>query len=412
MKTFSLLLSILLSSPVLARETLEVHCYTGEDRAIQAALPLWNKLHPDVEIKLTSQNYGDHHSDLHTALSTGKEAGDVNCIEVGFVAYLGKFGGLVDLTKAPYFARQYQSKITSYAWSQATNPDGGMDAFPIDIAPGTLFYRQDVLQKAGVTTSQLTKSWESYIEAGKKIKEKTGAYLLHDVRFIVRAYLQSTIPEGETLYFDAKGQPTLSSPRFVQAFTLAKKIHDLKLDADVQEWSPEWFSLLREGKLATLPFGSWFVGFMQQEIPETSGKWRVMDLPEKSNTTWGGSFLAISKQSEQKDLAWEFIHFMALNKEVQLNTLRTTGQLPALRSVQRDPLLSEPIKFLGGQMAGPMWVRVANKTPASVQHRFDVVADDLVYQTLNRVIKEGMDIKVALDQAQGVIFRPHPPRHR
>jgi multiple sugar transport system substrate-binding protein len=55
---------------------------------------------------------------------------------------------------------------------------GALAAIPCDIGPGTLFYRKDMLDKAGVTEADLTKSWESYIESGKKIKAATGAYLL------------------------------------------------------------------------------------------------------------------------------------------------------------------------------------------------------------------------------------------
>lgn len=386
--------------------TLTVNCFSNLNEPIEAAIPMWNKLHPNDPIKVNTLAYGDHHNALTTALATGSGAGDIACVEIGFVAKFGESGGLEDLGKAPYSAKQYQKLITGYAWAQATNADGGMYVFPVDIAPGTLFYRDDVLKKAGVSTGALTKSWESYIEAGKKIKEKTGAYLLHNAGFIARAYVRANITKGESLYFDAKGNPVLNSARFIKGAQLAKAARDAKLDANVGEWSPEWTDGLNKGKIATQPFGAWFEGTMHGIIPETSGKWRAVDLPGKSYATWGGSFLAIPKQSKNKDLAWEFIKFYGLTKEVQLNSFKAISALPSLKAAQNDPLLKQPVAFLGGQTtARNTWVRAANNTLPFDANKFDSVADDAFGAALTKILNDGADIKAALDEAQTLVER-------
>ncbi|WP_034341682.1 extracellular solute-binding protein [Deinococcus misasensis] len=405
MRKHTLVLLALAAAGSAQAATLTVSCFTNMNQAIEAAIPLWKKQHPDVDIKVSALAYGDHHNGLTTALASGNGAGDVACVEVGFVAKFGESGGLEDLLKAPYNAKQYQSKVTGYAWAQSTNPDGGMYVFPADIAPGTLFYRADVLQKAGVTTSALTKSWDSYLDAGKKIKDKTGAYLLHNAGFLAQAYIRARVESGESLYFDAKGQPLLNSPRFVQALTLAKKARDLKLDANIAEWSPEWTDMLNKGQIATQPFGAWFEGTMRGMVPETAGKWRSIDLPEQSYATWGGSFLAIPKQSKNKALAWEFLKFFALNKEVQLNSFKVNSSLPSLKSAQSDALFRQPVDFLGGQVARPMWVRAANKVKSVESHRLESVASDAFTAALNQVLNDGKSIKAALDDAQNQLVR-------
>ena len=158
----ALSLIVLLSLGSLSQAaTLTVNCYPDVNRYIEAAIPMWKKLHPDVDIKINTLAYPDHHNALTTALATGNGAGDVDCVEIGFVARFGESGGLEDLGKAPYNAKQYQKLITGYAWAQATNADGGLYVLPVDIAPGTLFYRDDILKKAVVTPAELSKSWES-----------------------------------------------------------------------------------------------------------------------------------------------------------------------------------------------------------------------------------------------------------
>ena len=56
---------------------------------------------PDVEIKLTTRAYADHHTAMTTAIATGANLPDVMAIDMD---YLGKFtqaGGLDDLGAAP-----------------------------------------------------------------------------------------------------------------------------------------------------------------------------------------------------------------------------------------------------------------------------------------------------------------------
>ncbi|WP_034339044.1 extracellular solute-binding protein [Deinococcus misasensis] len=404
-KALGLLAVLALGSVAFAKETLTITCFTNLNESVEAAIPLWKKANPDVDIKVNALNYGDHHNGLTTALASGNGAGDVACVEIGFVARFGESGGLEDLSKAPYNAKQYQNQVTAYAWAQATNPDGNMFVLPVDIAPGTLFYRSDILSKAGVSTGALTKSWDSFIDAGKKIKDKTGAYLLHNAGFIAQTYIRANIPAGENLYFDAKGNPVLNSARFVQALTLAKKARDLKLDMNIGEWSPEWTDALNKGKVATQPFGAWFEGTMRGMVPDTAGKWRAADLPGKNYATWGGSFMAIPKQSKNKALAWEFIKFFALNKDVQLNSFKTISALPSLKAAQKDPIFSQPVAFLGNQKARPMWVNAANKTKAIDANKFDQVASDALGAAINKVLNDGADIKAALDEAQTAVER-------
>lgn len=150
------------------------------DRAAKAAVPRWNKRHPDIEIKLVSLQYADHHTAMSTALATGSGLPDVMAVDFRFIGKFVEAGGLEDLLKAPYNAGLLREKFVRFTVPQASNSKSELAALPTDIGPGTLLYRKDIVEKAGVTEAELTQGWESYIEAGRKIKAKTGAYLLAD----------------------------------------------------------------------------------------------------------------------------------------------------------------------------------------------------------------------------------------
>ena len=49
-----------------ARQTLVVAAYPAVDEIVKAAVPLWKRVHPNVDIKVVSRQFGDHqcHRDL------------------------------------------------------------------------------------------------------------------------------------------------------------------------------------------------------------------------------------------------------------------------------------------------------------------------------------------------------------
>lgn len=405
-----LCLILLLGSTGASKSVLTVDCYPPVGEALQKAIVLWEKLHPEVEVRLQVQAYADHHMGLLSQLTEGSGAADVTCVEVSFAQRLSDAPWLEDLLKAPFNAGQHQASITGYPWAQASSTEGELRVFPVDIAPGTLFYRDDILRKAGVTPEELTRSWDDFLAAGVKIKERTGAFLLHDAAFLVDIQLRATVPPGETLYFDQKGKPTLTTRRFVEAFTLAKKVQDLGLAARVGAWSPEWTRMLGSGEIATQPFGAWFEGLMEELLPENRGLWRVAPMPGNLPATLGGDFLALPVQGKQKALAWDFVQFVGTNPQAQLAAFSSGGLLPVLKTAQQSRGLWKPFPYLGMQTPQRMWVELAHQVPPVLPSKDDSWVWELLHSALFRVLDGNMKIERALAEAEGLVF--HRDRQR
>ncbi|GAA5183486.1 hypothetical protein GCM10025771_35190 [Niveibacterium umoris] len=386
--------------------TITVASFPSFDEAVKAAIPLYKKLHPEVEVKLASLAFGDHHNAMTTALATGSNLPDVMAVEVGYIGKFAESGGLEDLSKAPYNGAQYKSKFAKFTMPQATGGTGNLAAMPADIGPGALFYRKDILEKAGLTEADLTKSWESYIEAGKKIKAATGAYLLASAVDLKDIYIRSGLKDGEGIYFDAKGKVLVDSPRFQKAFELAKAARTAGIDGKIGAWSSEWAEGFKRGQVATQMMGAWLAGHLNAWIaPNTKGLWRSAQLPNGAFASWGGSFYAIPKAAANKKEAWDFIQFMSLSKEMQLEAFRSLDAFPALIEAQNDPFLDKPIEFLGGQPARKLWKIAADKIPAVAVDKFDSTAQDIVNAELDKVLEQNKDIKTALVDAKAQIER-------
>ena len=404
---FGLAAVLCLSSFALHAQTvLTVASFKDLDRSVQAAIPLFKKVRPDVEVKLVALGYGDHHNAMTTALATGANLPDVMGLEINFVAKFAESGGLEDLSKAPYNAGALNDQFFKFAVAQATSRGGIRAAMPADIGPGALFYRKDLMDKAGITEAQLTKSWDSFIDAGKTLKAKTGAYLVPHAAAIKDIILRSGLKDGEGLYFDDKGKVLVESPRFVHAFETARRAREAGIDAKVAAWSNEWSEGFKRGTVASEMMGSWLAGHLKNWIaPDTKGLWRSAGLPGGVHASWGGSFYAIPKAAKQKALAWEFVKFMSTNKEVQLAAFRELDAFPALIEATNDSFVDKPVEFLGNEPARKAWKAAAMQIPAVAVDRLDPVAAEVVAAEFDKVIEQGKDVKQALADASKAIER-------
>jgi multiple sugar transport system substrate-binding protein len=386
--------------------TLTVTSFPDLDRGIKLAIPLYQKLHPNVEIKLTSLAFGDHHTAMTTMLATGANVPDVMAMEVGFIGKFAESNGLEDLAKAPYNAGQVRDKLTRYAYPLATSAQGAQVGLPVDLGAGALFYRKDLLDKAGVTEAELTGSWESFIEAGKKVKATSGAYLLANAADLKDIYIRASLKDGEGIYFDAKGKPLVTTPRFEKAFALAKAARTAGIDGKINAWTNEWSEGFKRDKIAAQMMGCWLAGHLKNWLaPESAGKWRSAQLPGGAYASWGGSFYGIPKKAQNKAAAWDFIKFLSTSREMQVEAFRGYDAFPALVEALDDPFVDQPIEYLGGQKARQLWKVAASKVAAYDVDKFDAVAGDVVNAELEKVLEHNKDIKAALKDAQAQLLR-------
>lgn len=269
-----------------------------------------------------------------------------------------------------------------------------------------MYYRRDLLKDTGENINEVIKDWDSYIAYGEELK-KNNVYLIASAADVAQAIIFTTVGDNEGLYFDAKGEPIVTSPRFVKAFTIAKEIRDKGLDARITAWSNEWYEGFRKGTFATQLSGAWLLGHLQNWIaPETSGKWGVENLPNGIYGSWGGSFLSIPKQSEHKEAAWKLIQYMTTEREVQLKHFETIGAFPANKTTYDSPIFNEEIPFLGGQKARLLFADVAKNIKPVLPAKGDHVARAIILENaLMQVLDEDRDIKEALAEAERLIKR-------
>ena len=404
---FVLFLVFTLPLTVLAAEEVTIEVATWADESLYAVIEAFNEVYPHIKVKPVVTAIQDHHNALLTRIAAGSDVPDVAFIEIPYIGQFSEQGGFEDLLAPPYNAGRYKDQIVSYAWYQATADNGKLVAMPTDIAPATLFVRIDRLNELGVKLEDI-KTMEDWIEVGLKFTQdldgdgKNDRWLVADAASIYNMIVQS----GPEKFFDKDGNCIVDSPRFVRAFEMAKKIRDLGLDAQIGEWTNEWYATFKEGTTLITPSGAWLGGHIKEWIaPDTAGLWRAANLPDNMYASWGGSFAGIPEAAKHKEEAWKFIEFVATRPDIQLMSFRIAEMFPSLVSTYDDPMFDEGVEFYGGQKVRRIWAEAAQNIPDVITNRYDSMASDIVYSALSKVLEDGEDPEVALREAKQLIER-------
>jgi multiple sugar transport system substrate-binding protein len=394
------------ASAAASQRPLTVASFPELDRGARGAAASWQRGGLRPPVRLASLSTADHHTAMMTAMAAGSNLPDLMAVDIDYIGKFADCGGLTDLSKLPFDAGAYRDELPAFALAAATNRRGELAALPVDIGPGALFYRADLLAAAGATAADLARNWESYIEVGQRLKRTHGVYLVAYAGSISQVLIRSGLRDGEGVFFDSRGEPLVETPRFARAFELARSVRRFELDARMSDWTNEWTEALRRGRVATQMMGCWLGGHLKNWIaPEAAGRWRSSPLPGGVAAYWGGSFYAIPKHGPQPDAAWAFLRYLALDRQQQLAAFHELDAFPVLRAARSDPSMDEPMPFLGGQRARQQWRDAAARIPALAVNRYDGVARQVVAAELAKVLQYDKDIGRALADARTTLMR-------
>ncbi len=403
----ALVVTVGAGAPAFAQKTVvTIASWTGNDALIESVLPGFLEANPDIEVQIVG---GLGYEDYHPALNNRLQSGDVeDVVSVGgqFVVGYAEGNLLENLAGEPYGAdAAFLEQFNPNQVALATGPGGNVAAIPSDAPPQVTFYRSDVLEEAGLSAEDITSSWDAYLAAGERLKER-GVFISNGAGDVASTIWSSNIPEGEGVFFDADGNPLVNSERFVQAFTVAKAIRDAGLDSQIGGWTPEWFDAFRTGKVASIITGSWFENILTDQVdPEGAGNWRVALAPEGATTVNGGAFFAVPTAARNKEAAWKLIQYLAADPAVQARVFAESGNFPANLRALEEPVFSEEVAYFGGQRAYETYAEAARTvTPAQSSADF-ALANTIVTDALTQVLEQGADVETALADAQALIER-------
>jgi len=205
-------------------------------------------------------------------------------------------------------------------------------------------------------------------------------------------------------YFSTDGQSiTINQPACVATLEKLKQMKDAGI-ITAAIWD-EKIQANTAGKVASQMYGGWYEGSIRSGSPDLSGKWGVYPMPSLTAdgpraANLGGSSLAISSVSQNKEAAWKFVDYALTTNEGQVMMLKSFGLVPSLLSAVNDPFVKEPQPYWGGQA---VWTDILATLPKIKPSRGTAYQSDAegIYRAVQTKYLAGgyPDAKTALDDA-------------
>ncbi|WP_200210824.1 ABC transporter substrate-binding protein [Micromonospora coerulea] len=304
--------------------------------------------HPNVKIveRGTGSNLDEYSPKLTQWLAAGKGAGDIVAIEEGLlVEYKANPQNFVNLLD--HGAADLKGNFLDWKWNQGLTADGKqLIGLGTDVGGMAMCYRKDLFAKAGLPTdrdavSKLWPTWSDYIKVGEQFKAKnTGASFLDAATNTFNTILLQTAgnAQGYSYYDTSNNLVVDSNPAVKQAYDTTMDIIDSGLSGKYGSWSEEWVSAFKQSKFATIACPAWMTGVIEGNAgPGAKGRWDIAQVPGNGGN-WGGSFLAVPKQSKHQAEAIELAKFLTSAKG-QIGAFKSKGTLPSSPQALEDPAI-------------------------------------------------------------------------
>ncbi|MCR4588113.1 MAG: extracellular solute-binding protein [Lachnospiraceae bacterium] len=370
---------------------IEVGGWPSGDDGFKAAMEGFNAVYPNIEVELVFTDTTSHHQALQTALAAGEGAPDVAMVEGAYIAQYRNSTALTDLNLLG--AQDVKNDFGAFKWEQAVSDDGKrLVAIPWDLGPTLYYYRTDVFEEVGLPTdpkevADLMSTWNGVLQVAEKVSIPGQRWFLPSAAY---PYQWMFINRD---YYDEKLNLVLEREGDLDCIEACLKIRENGWDMNIDMWSGEAYAAYAAGTCVSVAAGSWFSGFLKTDIdPDGAGHWGATVLPgSMPATNWGGSFLVIPEQSENKEAAWAFVKYMLATSEGQNAMFKAVDYFPAYEPAwsAAPELYTDPDPYFGGQSPNAIAAQIAAEVPAVYNTIMDTTAEGCIYSSFNAGAEAG-----------------------
>lgn len=325
---------------------LTVDVFGDQGFGYEALYQKYMKDHPNITIKERGKGTGlnDYTTRLTQWIAAGNGAGDIVALEEGtIVQFKAQAGNFVNLND--YGAGSLESSFLPWKWKQGQTVDGKqLIGLGTDVGSMAICYRTDLFAKAGLPTDReqvgkLWPTWDKFIETGKTYagKEKGSKFVDSATNFYNVTLMQIAGGGSGYTYFDTNNKLVLENNADIKkAWNLTNDMINADLSANLRSFSETWNAGFKNAAFATIACPAWMTGVIKGQAGDgASGKWDVAKAPGDGGN-WGGSFLAVPRQSKHPKEAAELAKYLT-SVEGQIEAFNKLNNLPSSVKALDDP---------------------------------------------------------------------------
>lgn len=333
---------------------------------------VWAKQYPQYNITFKAQVFPGSGNTFWnkelSAMTSGSQLPNLLDLEISHFSMFEKPGLLskyvMNLTPLMGDSIKDFDKLSPYTYQ------GKLYALESALSPVGYYYQPAIFKKYGINSPP--KTWSEFNQDGQ-ILAKHGIAMAPAGDNDATATFQTLYYEDGGQYFDSSGKLVLDKSKMNKVLTFIKQDINNGIFKEVTSntfWGTSIYQMYQSGKIAGVIAPDWYLGAeLKSSAPKMAGKWKLALLPKwpdssLTTSTWGGTGIAVSKNTPNAKLAWSLLKFAYATKQGQIDRFKEIGYFPNMKSAMTDPsVLKTSSKYLGGQDIGTVWNSVAQSVP-------------------------------------------------
>ncbi len=314
----------------------------NDDTAImQKAADAYHKSHPDTTVKVQAITWDDGHAKV-LAAATSRSGPDIISGGMSWGIEFGAKGGMHDLRK--FGADELKSKIAPNLWKSISSRDGSLYGTPLDVTTFQLYYRPDLLAKAGVDEPPAT--WQELDDAAAKLKK---AGLKHpmtvtsgNVASDWQGYFSTLKQAGGSFYEADCTKAAVDSAEGLSALKYYSGLFH-KNGAPIGEYDE--IAALAKGSTAMVIANQNRLLTLDATQPSLKGKWKVAPLPAGKaglGSLVGGRIVGVMSYTKYPKASADFVNWLSSTEAIKL-----LSKEAAAKNLVWIPAVTDAIGSLG-----------------------------------------------------------------
>lgn len=377
-------------------------------KAIQMAADLYAKDHPGFEIEVIETSSDDCQTKLITCANAGDYSTMADIVlmqDNSYQKYMASYpDAFTDLSSINIKWEDFGELKQSYSMK-----DGVHYGVPYDNGAVIGCYRTDILAEAGYKIYDLKDiTWSRFIEIGKDVHAKTGAYLL-----------TSEATGGDTLMMMVQscggGMVDADGKAFIVGNDALKKCVELYVEMIqndvvmlVNNWD-DYIKTITTGQAAGIVNGNWITATLMT-TEDQKGLWEITTMPRVDGVDTatnyannGGSSWYITANCKNVDLAMDFLaSTFGSSTEFYDAILPATGGIACYLPAGESDIYNEPNAFFNDQPIFSTIVEYSSHIPQFNRTPYHYESREVINTAVQNIVS-GADMDSALKEAQDTL---------
>ena len=374
--------------------TLEVWGWTTDP---EYQIEAFEKAYPNVTVNYTMIGT-DYDTKMQTIVDNRTEGPDVFYADVKTVKNYIESDAWETLNADPYNIDVSDSE--DYTVKLGSDSDGNVKALSYQATPGGFWYKRDLAKKYLGTDdpdeiSEMLSTTEGMLDVAEKLKAGSNG---ETHMFASYKDLWQFANYGMRSLAWVDGDKFQMDDYIPEFFDLAKTVRDNGYDAKIDTWSEAWYASCADDSVFGYAEPTWGLQYViQTGAPDSEGNWGLASMPAAYFN--GGSYLGIYQESQNKELAAEYVKFVCTNKDFLAQYAKDKGDYTSLKSVNKeiaDGGYEEP--WCAGQNTFKFFSDQMDKINTDIVTKYDDTIGNLMLNNVDLYLNGQLDKDAAIAQ--------------